>query len=64
MNLNRENENLYNHLRTLLRPSVSEMIIEMLRSLETGPPEFVRDNIIDCLKAAILAFPVENIEIW
>ena len=59
--LNKENENHYNHLRTLIRPSVTEMIVEMFKSLETGPPEFVRDNIIDCLKAAILAFPTENI---
>lgn len=55
---------LYGELRKLLRPMVPEMIFKLLKALEQSPPEFVRENIIDCLIGTILAFPTENIEIW
>lgn len=62
--LQAENVPMYAELRNLLRPSVPGMIQELFSALGGVPPEFVRDNVIDCLKAVILAFPVENLDLW
>lgn len=55
---------MYGELLNLLRPSVTGLIQELLNALEGVPPEFVRDNVIDCLKAVFLAFPLENLDLW
>ena len=56
--------NLYAELRKFIEPSVPELIKDLLKALETCPAEFVRDNIIDGLMAAILAFLPTNTVIW